>query len=143
MKFNGSEKQNKWSADILKKANLTDDQIDNLLRFAGPTMHSQGIMDTTIVIEHRGDELAAYADQLGRLWVEKGIKEPQPKNETPNETEYMNNDPALGVSGTFTMNGMINQYRMCNWDEYTDENEDIQKMTDSEIIADILAHNVE
>ena len=66
MKFNGSEKQNKWATDILQNANLTEGQIDNLLRYAGPTMHDQGIMDVTIVIENRHN-LAVYADSLGEF----------------------------------------------------------------------------
>ena len=48
-------------------ANLTDEQTDNLLRYAGPAMYAQGIMDSTIVIENRKD-LAAYADGLGRFY---------------------------------------------------------------------------
>ena len=65
MKFNGSPKQNKWATEILNDAALTDEQIDNLLRWAGPTMHEAGIMDVTIVIENRKN-LAAYADALGK-----------------------------------------------------------------------------
>ena len=45
MKFNGSQKQNKWAMNILEENNLTEQQIDNLLRYAGPTMRAQGIMD--------------------------------------------------------------------------------------------------
>lgn len=67
MKFNGSEKQNRWAAQILQDSNLNETQIDNLLRYAGPTMHGQGIMDVTIVIEHR-DDLSSYADSLGRFY---------------------------------------------------------------------------
>jgi hypothetical protein len=67
MKFNGSAKQNKWAESILQNANLTEEQVDNLLRWAGPTMHAQGIMDVTIVIENR-DNLAAYADSLGSFY---------------------------------------------------------------------------
>jgi len=67
MKFNGSPKQNKWATEILTKAALTDEQIDNLLRWAGPTMHDAGIMDVTIVIDNR-DRLAAYADSLGKFY---------------------------------------------------------------------------
>ena len=66
MKFNGSAKQQKWASEILGRANLTETQIDNLLRYAGPTMHAQGIMDATIVIENRSD-LARYADSLGEF----------------------------------------------------------------------------
>jgi len=67
MKFNGSAKQNKWAAEILEKANLTEIQIDNLLRYNGPEMHDQGIMVARIVIENR-DKLAAYADALGKFY---------------------------------------------------------------------------
>ena len=67
MKFNGSEKQNKWAIAIIQAAELTDVQIDNLLGYAGPTMHSQGIMDVTIIIENRHN-LANYADSLGRFF---------------------------------------------------------------------------
>ena len=67
MKFNGSAKQNKWAAGILAAAKLTDDQIDKLLRYAGPTMHTQRIMDVTIIIENRS-KLAAYADSLGEFY---------------------------------------------------------------------------
>lgn len=66
MKFNGSEKQNKWAADIIKSANLTSNQLDNLLRYAGPTMHAQGIMDVRIVIENRNN-LADYANSVGKF----------------------------------------------------------------------------
>jgi len=78
IKFNGSEKQNKWVADIVKTANLTgkqidnllrySGQIDNLLRYSGPTMHAQGIMDVTIIIDNRHN-LAAYADSLGEFYT--------------------------------------------------------------------------
>jgi len=67
MKFNGSEKQNKWAEKIIESANLTDEQIDNLLRYAGPTMHTQGIMDVAIIIDHR-HILPAYADSLGNFY---------------------------------------------------------------------------
>lgn len=67
MKFNGSAKQQKWATEILNNANLTDEQVDNLLRWAGPTMHAQGIMDVTIVIENRNN-LAVYADSLGSFY---------------------------------------------------------------------------
>ena len=66
IEFNGSEKQNKFAEDILSRANLTEEQIDNLLRYAGPTMYKQGIVDVTIIIENRWN-LAAYADSLGRF----------------------------------------------------------------------------
>ena len=66
MKFNGSAKQNAWATKILEAAKLTDEQTDNLLRYAGPTLYAQGIMDVTIVIENR-DKLAAYADSLGKF----------------------------------------------------------------------------
>jgi len=66
MKFNGTEKQNKWANEILESAKLTDEQIDNLLKWAGPTMHDRGIMDVTIVIENR-HKLTEYADSLGKF----------------------------------------------------------------------------
>lgn len=66
MKFNGTEKQNKWAEKILTEANLTDEQIDNLLKWAGPTLYSQGIMDAIIVIDNRRN-LSAYADSLGKF----------------------------------------------------------------------------
>jgi len=68
MKFNGTEKQNKWAADILNAAHLTEQQVDNLLRFAGPKMYAQNIMDVTIIIENR-DNLSEYADRLGRFYL--------------------------------------------------------------------------
>ena len=67
MKFNGSEKQNKWAAKILESAKLTPRQVDNLLRWAGPTMHSQKVMDVTIVIENR-QNLADYANSLNEFY---------------------------------------------------------------------------
>jgi hypothetical protein len=67
MRFNGSEKQNKWAEKIISSAKLNEKQVDNLLRFAGPTMHEKGIMDVTIVIENRWN-LSAYADSLGRFY---------------------------------------------------------------------------
>lgn len=38
---------------------------------------------------------------------------------------------------------MIAQYRICSWDEYEDEDGNTCKMTDQEIIGDILDHDVE
>jgi len=67
MKFNGTAKQNAWASKIFESANLSPTQIDNLLRWAGPTLHAQGIMDATIVIENR-TSLARYADSLGALY---------------------------------------------------------------------------
>ncbi len=67
MKFNGSEKQNKWATSIIESAKLTSEQLDNLLRYAGPKMHAQGIMDATIIIENRNN-LARYADSLGEFY---------------------------------------------------------------------------
>lgn len=64
MTFNGTVQQNQWAEKILKNNTLTDIQIDNLLKYAGPTMYAQKIMDVTIIIEHRKN-LAAYADALG------------------------------------------------------------------------------
>lgn len=66
MKFNGTEKQNKWAEQILTDANLTDEQTDNLLKWAGPTLYAQGIMDAVIVIDNRSN-LAQYADSLGKF----------------------------------------------------------------------------
>ena len=67
MKFNGSEKQNKWAAEILGNAHLTDVQTDSLLRWVGPTLYAQEIMDVKIVIDNRNN-LPAYADDLGRFY---------------------------------------------------------------------------
>ena len=67
MKFNGSKKQNKWAAEILDSANLTEEQIDNLRRYAGPTLYKQGVVDVTIIIDNR-QNLAAYADALGSFF---------------------------------------------------------------------------
>jgi len=67
MKMNGSEKQIKWATDILREKNLTNEQIDNLLRYAGPTMYSQGIMYAPIIIDNRRN-LAVYADSLGEFY---------------------------------------------------------------------------
>jgi hypothetical protein len=67
MEFNGSAKQNKWAAEILQNANLTDEQVDNLLRWAGPTLHDRGIMVASIVIENRHN-LANYSDSLGKFY---------------------------------------------------------------------------
>jgi len=67
MKFNGSKKQNEWAAKIIEAALLTEEQRDNLLRYAGPKMYSTGIMDVTIIIDNRNN-LAKYADALGRFY---------------------------------------------------------------------------
>jgi len=64
MKFNGTPRQNKWAQAIIEAQNLSDGQIDNLLRYAGPTMYVQRIMDVSVVIDHR-QNLGAYADSLG------------------------------------------------------------------------------
>ena len=66
MNFNGTEKQNKWADKILTDAKLTDEQIDNLLKWAGPTLYAKKIMDAIIVIDNR-QNLAAYADSLGKF----------------------------------------------------------------------------
>lgn len=66
MKFNGTEKQNKWAQKISDEAHLTEEQIDNLLRWAGPTLYAQKIMDAKIVIDNRRN-LAGYADSLGKF----------------------------------------------------------------------------
>jgi hypothetical protein len=73
MKFNGSVKQNNWAVDILEDADLSDEQVDNLLRWAGPTMYKHGIMDVTMVIEHRHN-LAEYADALGVRYERARVK---------------------------------------------------------------------
>jgi hypothetical protein len=67
MKFNGSKKQNEWAEKILHETKLTEQQIDNLLRWAGPTLHDAGIMDVVIVIDNRHN-LPAYADSLGSFY---------------------------------------------------------------------------
>jgi len=67
IKFNGTDRQNKWANSILLAAKLTETQVDNLLRYAGPTMSEKCIMDVTIIIEHRGN-LAAYSDSLGKFY---------------------------------------------------------------------------
>jgi hypothetical protein len=64
MKFNGTPKQNKWAEEILNSAKLSDEQIDNLLRWGGPRLHAAEIMDAIIVIENR-DRLGDYATALG------------------------------------------------------------------------------
>ena len=66
MKFNGTEKQNLCAGQILEEAHLTAEQTDNLLRWAGPTLYAQGVMDAIIVIDNRRN-LAAYADSLGKF----------------------------------------------------------------------------
>lgn len=66
MKFNGTPKQNRWAGEIVAAAKLTDEQIDALLWYAGPTMHDAGICDVTIVIENRHN-LARYADSLASM----------------------------------------------------------------------------
>jgi len=67
MKFNGSKKQNEWAAKILAAANLNEKQVDALLRWAGPTLHAQGVMDAGIVIDNR-QNLAKYADSLEKFY---------------------------------------------------------------------------
>ena len=66
MKFCGTEKQNKMAGQILDEAHLTEEQIDNLLRWAGPTLCAQKIMYPIIVIDNRRN-LAGYADSLGKF----------------------------------------------------------------------------
>jgi hypothetical protein len=67
MRYNGTEKQNRWAEKILTSANLSQTQIENLLKYAGPKMNSDGIMDVRIVIDNRSD-IAAYADALGEFY---------------------------------------------------------------------------
>lgn len=52
---------------------------------------------------------------------------------------YKNNDPRLGESMEFTMQEMIDLYRSNHWDIF----ENGSKMTDQEIIDDVLNHDVE
>ena len=65
--YNGTERQNKWASDIIQKSKLSADQLDNLLRYAGPKMYDKKIMDVTIIIEHRSN-LSEYADSLGEFY---------------------------------------------------------------------------
>ena len=58
------------------------------------------------------------------------------------EKRYANNDERLGGAMEFTMTQMVAQYKMCGWDEYEDESGIAQKMTDEEIEADILKHDI-
>ena len=67
IKFNGSENQNKWAGSILANAKLTPEQIDNLLRYGGPKMHTAGVIDVEIIIAHRHN-LITYADSLGQFY---------------------------------------------------------------------------
>jgi len=80
--FNGSPRQNKWAAEIISNAALTDAQVDNLLRYAGPTMHAQRIMDVDIVIYNR-KRLAAYADSLGKFLQLSAREKHAGKGKTP------------------------------------------------------------
>ena len=65
-KLIGSAKQIKWATEILHNSQLTDRQIDTLLRYAGPTMYSKHEMAASIVIDNR-DRLAKYADGLAQF----------------------------------------------------------------------------
>ena len=56
--------------------------------------------------------------------------------------KYYNNDPRLGHPCVFTIDEMIAQYKMCGWDEYETE-EGTERMSDEEIKADILTHDIE
>ena len=57
---------------------------------------------------------------------------------------YINHDERFGQEGViFTIPEMIKQYRMCSWDEYKDGDGAVCAMTDDEITADILEHNIE
>jgi len=64
IKFNGTPKQAKWAASILDAANLSEEQVDNLLWWAGLTMCGQHIMDAELVIDNRHN-LAWFADAMG------------------------------------------------------------------------------
>lgn len=72
MKFNGSAKQQKWAAQIVESANLNETQIDNLLKWAGPTQYAQGIMQSSMIITYR-DNLAKMADSLPELYKKNGV----------------------------------------------------------------------
>ena len=57
-------------------------------------------------------------------------------------TRYLNHDERFGAEVEFTIPEMIAQYKMCGWDEYEDEDGFTQKMTDEEIKADIMEHDI-
>jgi hypothetical protein len=88
MTFNGSPKQNKWAAEILKSAALTDEQIDNLLRWGGPTMYKAGVMDVTIIIDNRS-RLTAYADALGKHYQKTAEEKQAVANEAANIVHHI------------------------------------------------------
>ena len=62
----GSTRQISWATSILNSVELTDGQIETLLKYAGPTMHSQRKMDAAIIIDNR-HHLASYADGLAKF----------------------------------------------------------------------------
>ena len=68
MEFYGTQKQKKWAEEILQNANLTDKQLDNLLRWAGPKMYDQGIMYAPIIIDNRHN-LSEYSSALGSFYA--------------------------------------------------------------------------
>lgn len=68
IQFNGAAKQNAWAEGILTEAQLTKEQIENLLRWGGPTLFARQCMDVTMIIENR-HALAVYADVLGKFYT--------------------------------------------------------------------------
>jgi len=74
MKFTGSVKQAAWAQKILAASNLTREQVENLLRWAGPEAAARGVMDAEIVIQNR-DGLASYADALGRMYAARAARQ--------------------------------------------------------------------
>jgi len=59
------------------------------------------------------------------------------------EVKFLNRDPRLGATCEFTLLEMVQQYRICSWDEYEDANGQTMQMTDGEIIEEILKCNIE
>ncbi len=59
------------------------------------------------------------------------------------EKRYISHDLRFGTECEFTLPEMIEQYRMCGWDEYEDENGATCVMSDKEIVDDIMDHDVE
>ena len=56
---------------------------------------------------------------------------------------YRNFDERFGVDVEFTIEEMIKQYQLCGWDQYCDENGVYCIMTEDEIVADIMKHDIE
>ena len=63
MKFYGSEKQIKWANEIMSKTDLSEQQIDALMRVSGPTKYAQKLMSARLVIEQRFN-LPGYANTM-------------------------------------------------------------------------------